>query len=224
MSDLTDNENLSGTGQAHVQLTGQGKTSNEVMRSLNGELGLTLDEGALEGINIWYEIRRAYAVYKGLDAPEPEADRTVFSRIQFDAAVSEGLLTTRKLVADLPFLAVRGNGSVDLGKSNIDLQLTATVRDVPELSQDDIGSELKGKQLPFKVSGAMEDPKISIDWAKLMQGEAADMLLDKLGLGSDSESDKPNDETESTKDQNKEMAKGLLFDLLGGKKDKDDDG
>ncbi len=56
MSDLADSENLSGTGQAHVKLKGQGKTSNEVLRSLNGELGLTLDEGALGHIQKPYHV------------------------------------------------------------------------------------------------------------------------------------------------------------------------
>ena len=36
MTDLADNENLSGVGQGHVRLTGRGATSDEVMSSLKG--------------------------------------------------------------------------------------------------------------------------------------------------------------------------------------------
>jgi len=225
LADITENRNLSGTAQGHVRLTGRGATSSEVLGSLKGDVGLTLAEGALEGVNVWYEIRRGYALYKGLTPPEPEPARTVFSRMQLSAAVDKGVLTTRELAADLPFLSLRGDGAVDLAKSGVDLHLTAAVRNVPELARDPLGAELKGMQLPFKVKGSLTDPKVSVDWAKLMKSEATGMLLDKLGLKQKSEPEQPAEnaeQKESSKDQTKEAAKGMLFDLLRGK-DKSED-
>jgi len=222
VADITDNENLSGLAQGHVRLTGRGTTSKEVLGSLTGDLGLTLNEGALEGVNVWYEIRRAYALYKGLTPPEPEPKRTVFSRMQLDAAVEKGVLNTRELAADLPFLSIRGNGTVNLAQSDVDLRLNAVVRNAPELAQDPLAADLQGKQLPFKVTGLLSEPKISVDWTKLLKSEATGALLDKLGLKSkDAE---PTDEKSdlSGEDQTKEAAKGLLLDLLGGKKKKQD--
>jgi AsmA protein len=226
VADLVDNESLSGTAQGHVRLTGRGKSSDEVLGSLQGDLALTLDEGALEGINIWHEIRRGMALYKGLPPPEPEPKRTVFSRMQVAADVADGVVTTRTLVGELPFLTVRGDGAIDLGQSRVDLGLVAEVRNAPELAKDPLGSELGGKSLPFRISGPLEDPKLSVDWEALLKGEATDMLLDKLGLGakeSGQETEDGDTEETSSEDSLEETAKGALFDLLKGK-DKDKDG
>jgi AsmA protein len=229
VSDLVENESLSGMAQGHVRLTGRGASSGEVLNSLTGDLGLTLSEGALEGINIWYEIRRAYALYKGKAAPPAEPSRTVFSRMQVSASVDNGVVQTRELVGELPFLALSGNGTVDLGQSDVDLSLVAVVRNSPELSSDPLGADLMGKRIPFKVSGPLDDPGFSVDWEELLKGEVGDMLLDRLGRKPDSDDGTSADnEQQETMDIDKveDIAKGALFDLLRGKdkdKDKDDD-
>ena len=230
IADLVDNESLSGVARGHLRLTGRGAGSNEVLRSLNGELGLTLTDGALEGINIWHEIRRGLALYKGLEPPADEPDRTVFSRMQLVASVENGVFTTRELVGELPFLTVNGSGTIDLGQSIIDLGLVAIVRNAPELENDPLAAGLSGKKLPFRISGPLDDPSIAVDWKALLQSEATEMLLGKLGLARDapSEDDAGSDqEPASSKDQLKDTAKSVLFDLLRGKdkdRDKDDGG
>ena len=227
VSDLVDSESLSGMALGHLRLTGRGASSSEVLSSLNGELGLTLGEGALEGINIWHEIRRGMALYKGLAPPAAEPNRTVFSRMQLAATVEDGVVSTRELVGELPFLTVSGNGKVDLGQSLIDLQLLAAVRDVPELANDPLGAELRGKSLPFKVNGPLDKPSVSIDIEALLKSEAADMLLQKLGVMPATDSEQGTDgeqQPASTEDQLKKAAEGALFDLLRGKdKNKDKD-
>ncbi len=225
ISDLVDNESISGTARGHVRLTGRGKTSGEVLGSLQGDLGLTLAEGALEGINIWYEIRRGMALYKGLPAPEPEPKRTVFSRMQVAGTVKDGVVDTRELSGELPFLTVRGKGAVDLARSQLDLAMVAQVSSSPELSRDPLGSELGGKKLPFRITGPLDAPSLSVDWEALLKGQATELLLDKLGLGSneatpDGAAKTPQEET--SKDQLQETAKSALSKLLGGKsRDKD---
>ncbi len=227
IADLVDNESLSGIARGHVRLTGRGASSNEVLRSLNGDLGLTLTDGALEGINIWYEIRRGWALYKGLEPPPDEPNRTVFSRMQLAASVEDGVVTARELVGELPFLTVNGNGTIDLGQSSIDLGLVATIRNAPELAQDPLAAELRGKQLPFRISGPLDDPAVAVDWKALLQSEATEMLLDKLGLSSKAPAEDGADgeqEPVSSEDQIEDTAKRALFNLLGGKnKDRDKD-
>jgi len=226
VSDLVESEALSGIALGHLRVTGSGTSSNKLLRSLNGDLGLTLTEGALEGINIWYEIRRGMALYKGLAAPPAEPNRTVFSRMQLAATVENGVVSTRELLGELPFLTVRGSGTVDLVQSLVDLELLAAVRNVPELASDPLGAELSGKSLPFKVSGSLDDPSVSVDIEALMKSEATEMLLDKLGFppaGDSQEGADGEQEPVSTEDQLKKAAEDALFDLLRGKdKDKKD--
>jgi AsmA protein len=225
IADLVETESLSGTALGHLRLTGRGASSDEVLSSLNGDLGLTLTEGALEGINIWYEIRRGMALYKGLEPPPEEPNRTVFSRMKLTATVDKGVVNTRELLGELPFLTLSGNGTVDMGQSRVDLSLLASVRNLPELSEDPLGAELKGKQMPFKVSGPLDDPAVSVDWTALLKSEATDMLLEKLGVKTGSSSDEAADgdtAPASSEDQMKKAAEGAIFDLLRGKDKKKD--
>jgi hypothetical protein len=98
------------------------------------------------------------------------------------------------------------------------------------LAKDPLAADLRGKQLPFRISGPLDDPGFAVDWKALLQSEATEMLLDKLGLAPDApaEDDADGDqEPASSEDQLEDAAKSLLFDLLGGKgkdKDKDDGG
>jgi len=230
VADLVENESLSGTAEGFARLTGRGATSSEVLGSLQGDLGLTLDEGALEGINIWYEIRRGMALYKGLPPPEPEPNRTVFSRMNMAGTVKDGVVTTNELIGELPFLRMRGDGTIDLGQSQVDLGLVAEISNSPELAKDPLASGLGGKKLPFKITGPLDAPALAVDWEALLKGEATDLLLDKLGLGAKQtqpEATEGEQEQPAAEDQLQETAKGALFDLLRKKdkdKDKDKDG
>lgn len=225
LADLLETESLSGTAIGHLRLTGHGGSSDEVLNSLSGDLGLSLAEGALEGINVWHEIRRGMALYKGLEPPPAEPNRTVFSRLKLTASVEDGVVSTRELVGELPFLTVSGNGRVDLGQSQVDLKLLAAVHNAPELANDPLGAELRGKSLPFRVSGPLDKPSISLDFEALLKSEAADMLLKKLGVVPAAESGQETEgeqQPASTEDQLKKAAEGALFDLLRGKdKEKD---
>lgn len=227
LADLIESENLSGTARGHLRLTGSGASSDDVLSSLRGDLGLTLGEGALEGVNIWYEIRRGMALFKGLEPPPVEPNRTVFSRMKLTATVDNGVVNTKELLGELPFLTLNGKGTVDLGQSLADLSLVARVRNVPELSQDPLSADLKGKQLPFKVSGPLDDLAVSVDWEALLKSEATDVLLEKLGLIPESAGDESTGEDQeptSSKDQLKKAAEQTLFDLLRGKDQKEEDG
>jgi len=226
VSDLVESESLSGEALGHVRMTGRGKSSSEVLGSLQGDLGLTLTEGALEGINIWYEIRRGLALYKGQPAPDPEPKRTVFSRMQVAGNVQNGVFSTRTLTGELPFLTVRGNGEIDLGQSQYDLGLVAEVRDAPELEDDPLASGLSGRSLPFKISGPLDAPSLSVDWAALLKGEATNLLLKKLGVTADESQEgvtEEEPEDDSSNDQLEEAAKGLISGFLNKKsKDKEE--
>ena len=233
VADLVESESLSGVAMGRAKLSGVGRTSSQVLGSLQGDLGLTLTEGALEGINIWYEIRRGMALFKGLPPPAPEPDRTVFSRLSFDAGVDGGIISPRELIGELPFLTVQGNGTVDLGRSEVDLAMVAKVRNSPDLAQDALGSELRGKSMPFKITGPLDDPKLSVDWESLLKSQATDLIIDKLGLGTSKDGEdaaadgEQADGETSSSDQLEKAATSALMDLLGGKKkdkDKDKDG
>lgn len=208
---LLDNPNLSGTANGHATLTGRGATSSELTRSLNGTLALNLADGAYEGINIWYELRKGLAKFKGLEAPAPEPDRTAFSNMHVNAQVRDGVISTDDMAADLPFLGMTGRGNVNFGQGDVDMRFDANIRSTPELNQDAVTADLAGKRIPFRVSGPLADPGISVDWSELLKDQAKDKLLEKLGL----DPAQGDGEDTSVEDQLKDKAKDKLKDLFG---------
>ncbi|MBT8040240.1 MAG: AsmA family protein [Xanthomonadales bacterium] len=219
-SDLLGSDQVSGAAFGSLQATGSGRNSDELLNDLAGKLNLRLDEGALEGIDIWYEIRRAIALAKGQTLPDGGQGRTVFSRMNVDGTLGQGVLQLDELAAELPFLKVAGAGSVNLASTVLDIDLVAGVRDVPELAQDPLAADLEGRSIPLTISGSAVAPKVSVDVESLLKGEVSRRLMDKLGLGQEGSGEG------SEEDSTDQAVKGLLGGLLGKKKgeEKDDGG
>ena len=59
----------SGRGSAAIKAAGAGADSAALLRTLTGTLEFHVDNGALEGADLWYEIRRARAVLKQQPIP-----------------------------------------------------------------------------------------------------------------------------------------------------------
>lgn len=192
--DLLGYDQVSGTAYGTLQATGAGATSSALLRNLGGQFRLRLDEGALEGIDVWYEIRKALAKVKGQASPEGDTGRTVFSRLLLNARIGEGVVEFDQIRGELPFLQLSGEGAIDLESLEADITLVAGVRSSPELSKDPLGADLAGRQVPFRIQGPATEPRISVDVERLLKKEATRALTDKLG------------------------------ELLGGKKDEDDKG
>ena len=97
-----------------------------------------MTNGSLEGIDLWYELRRARA---RLDSdPEPAregaARRTTFSSLSATGVVEDALLTNRDLNGRLDFMTIDGSGTVNLLDDAIDFDLVATMVDGPVLQSD----------------------------------------------------------------------------------------
>lgn len=222
--DLLGSERLSGTAFGHLRAKGKGATVAKVLGSLSGDLSLNLDNGALEGVNVWYEIRRALAAYRGVEPPAPEPNRTVFSSLQLDADMNDGILQTRKLAGELPFLSLQGQGSVNLAAASVDLRLVAAVRNTPELAKDPLAGQLAGKSVPLTIRGSLGDPRVAVDWGSLLKTEAADRLLDKLlgpkpkpKTGAEPATDGQQAPAQAPEaDQSREAARALLESLIKG--------
>lgn len=190
--DLSKVEDLTGTAEATMRLSGRGNRVGDQIRTLTGNFAFTIDDGTWEGTDLWYELRRARALFKREEPPvKPEGPaRTRFSEVAATGVVTNGVLRNEDLKAALPFLRLSGKGEVNLIESEVDYDLVAEVLDRPELAQEG-AEDLAGTKVPLKVSGPMAGPKVRPDFAALIKEEAKekikDKLLDKLGLGADEE-------------------------------------
>lgn len=163
--DFFETDRVSGKGNASVKLTGVGRTTDDVMRTLDGNVAFNVTDGALEGADLWYEIRRARAVLKQEPVPERTGPaRTAFSSLQGTGTMNKGVLTNNDLNVAMQYLKVTGQGTVDIPNSTLDYRLIATVLKIPREGADTAQEQdLVDAQIPVRITGALSDPKVRPD-------------------------------------------------------------
>ena len=112
---MFEQDNISGTVNGSFKLSGRGSDLAAIQRDLDGDISFELVDGAWEGTDIWYELRRARAAIKQEPAPEPQLPaRTQFSQVRASGPVRNGVFSNNDLLAELPFMQLTGKGSVNL--------------------------------------------------------------------------------------------------------------
>ena len=143
-----------------------------------------LSDGALEGTDLWHELRRARAALKKEPAPEtPATPRTQFSSVTISGPVTDGVFRSDDLFAQLPYMRLTGNGSVDLPAAEIDYRMTARVLERPEFLDDVTEEELEEfteAVIPLRIEGTLAEPSIKPDIRQMLKDRAEEEVKDKL--------------------------------------------
>jgi AsmA protein len=182
VKDLAGFEKLTGIAQLGAKLSTTASSTADLMSGLNGELSFDVSDGALKGVNLWYEIQRANALARGRAAPERTSPDTDFRQLKGTAVIRDGLLVNQDLVGGLPFLALAGQGQVNLVESALDYRLNATV--IREAIDEATGerSELAGATVPLRLRGSLDSPSVSVDLGGLVRDRAQQEALQRLGI------------------------------------------
>ncbi|WP_405243660.1 AsmA family protein [Lentisalinibacter salinarum] len=235
--ELYETDKLSGSLQGRFTLAGSGANLAEIRQDLGGDVGFELSDGAFEGTDLWYQIRRARAVFRRETPPQPPAEpRTPFSTIRGTGKVADGVLTNDDLFAELPFLRVTGAGTVDLAAATLDYGVRARVLERPDFiagaSEEEL-DEYTEAVIPIRITGSLADPSVRPDVEDMLRQEVKGRieeekerlqkkLLERLGIESEEEAapadgenlapedEQPADEEESVEDQLKKKLKDLL--------------
>ena len=182
---MLETNNLSGTVNGVFTLSGRGFNMAEIQRDLDGNLSFTLKDGAWEGVDVWYQLRAARAAFRNEPAPERSGPpRTPFSEVSATATVTDGVLDNQDFFAELPFMQMRGRGTVNLPTSEVNYSLQGRVFDKPELLPGDVSAEeiqdLTKFELPLRITGTLGAPKIGIDFEAIMKQRVQEEVEDKV--------------------------------------------
>jgi AsmA protein len=235
--ELYETDKLSGSLQGRFTLAGSGANLAEIRQDLGGDVGFELSDGAFEGTDLWYQIRRARALFRREAPPQPPAEpRTPFSTIRGTGKVADGVLTNDDLFAELPFLRVTGAGTVDLAAATLDYGVRARVLERPDFiegaSEEEL-AEYTEAVIPIRITGSLADPSVRPDVEDMLREEVKGRieeekerlqkkLLERLGIESEEEAapadgenlapedEQPAEEEESVEDQLKKKLKDLL--------------
>jgi len=186
---LFDVDKLTGTINGSFRVNGRGNDSEQILNTLGGNMSFTLKDGTFEGVDVWYEMRKARAFLKQEAPPEPVLPaRTPFSEVRGTGKVTNGVLRNDDFFAELPFMQLNGHGDVDIPAATLDYSLSARVFDRPEYMQDVTADELDDltqAAIPLRITGDLASPSIGIDFEELLEDrvreEIEEKVLDKLG-------------------------------------------
>ncbi|HET7757654.1 MAG TPA: AsmA family protein [Steroidobacteraceae bacterium] len=159
LRDFAGSGRLSGRGTVSSNLTARGRGGEALLKSLDGHVAASIDDGAIEGLDLWFEINRALAVVQNQTLPAARSSgRTRFDTCKASADLAEGVATTRDLNIASQNLRVTGEGTMNLVSGALDYRVKATVLRQP-------GSAAAGTlaDVPVTVSGTLGAPKVRPD-------------------------------------------------------------
>ena len=159
-----DTTRIAGKGNANAVLNASGNTDAAMFKSLAGKIDFDIRDGAVNGIDLWYEIRRALALFKRQPIPERTAGapRTAFNALSGSAVVDKGVLTNNDLIADMTYIKAKGQGTLALESQAINYRLVAEVYKLPAAEEAAL-ADLKAAEIPVTITGTLADMKVRPD-------------------------------------------------------------
>jgi AsmA protein len=199
--DLLGAQYFTGLGNVKLDLVATGSNLGAMRKGVDGAVSFDVKNGSLEGVDLWYELRRVRAVLDKSEAPPRPAGprRTTFSALTASGDVKDALLTNKDLKGVLDFMTITGSGTVNLLDDKIDLDLKATMVDGPKLQSDPLMAKYAGQSLPLHATGTMAEPSVLPDVSALAKQRASQEANKAL-----------DEQKQKAQDKLKDKLKGLL--------------
>jgi AsmA protein len=153
-----------GKGNASARLNATGNTDAAMFKTLAGKIDFDVKDGAVTGLDLWYELRRALALFKRQELPVRPAGepKTAFNAMSGSAVVDKGVLRNDDLLVDMTYIRAKGKGSLALESQAVDYRLVTEVYKLPE--GDSAGmADLKAAEIPVTITGTLADMKVRPD-------------------------------------------------------------
>ncbi len=196
LADFAGVHNLSGTVNLNLEGAGAGPTSDALLDNLAGSVAVSMTDGIYSGLDVWHDIRRAWALAQMQPPPARTGpEQTAIKALDLSGRLANGRLTTDRLLVEIPFLRVSGGATVNVRDKTLDSSLTALVFEKPVFGEDESLAGLVNARIPLVITGPVASPKVRVDLSRMVRGAVTDelkdvlrqkggRLLDRLGLGS----------------------------------------
>ena len=149
LAQLVDNAVLTGAAKLDLVVAGQGRNAQEVLKTLDGKVDMTIEKGRLIGFNL----RRALLEWWRSWSYDP-AQRTSFDKITGNYGIRDGVVRTIKDLSLIgPEIEITSSGTVTLPSQTLDQKVRLKAFPPPQ-----------HLAVPLRVGGSWERPSISWDW------------------------------------------------------------
>ncbi|MDO4878874.1 MAG: AsmA family protein [Neisseria sp.] len=156
MQDLFRYGNISGRGNAVIDLTAQGADRKSLTKSLSGNMQLNLNEGAWLGLDLDQVLQNLFD--SGRPANDGRPASTPFERFSMGSTIEGGISRHQNAELYTDRLHLVLNGSTDLNTLTLNQQLKLSPAAGP------------GKAIPLNIRGTIEKPSFTLDYSGLTQG------------------------------------------------------
>jgi AsmA protein len=190
LEDFAKSQRVSGRGSVTTHLTAHSLGGDALMRSLNGHIAANVDNGAIEGVDLWFEINRAVALIQKQPVPGGQSSgRTKFDAFKASADLTNGIASTKDLYIASRNLKVTGEGTTNLITDAIAYRLKATI--LKEAPGGPAATAQTLADVPLDITGTVTSPAVRPDLQALAKarvqqeldkhkGELQQKLMDKL--------------------------------------------
>jgi len=156
---------ISGTAGADLALRGRGFSMSDLTKALEGTSHVAVKDGKIEGVNL---LQEAIAILKVAGISLDDANATVFSTLETDLAIKEGIINVQRLLIDSHDFQATGRGTIGFDQS---LHLAVTLNLSQALSQKIIGLSPVGRlafsegrvNVPLLITGTVQAPSYGLD-------------------------------------------------------------
>ncbi|MGQ0585635.1 MAG: AsmA family protein [Gammaproteobacteria bacterium] len=172
LKDMLGKSLLSGLGNFDLTLNSGGETVGAFLAAMNGGVGASFRNGAIEGFNLDQTLGNAKAMLKGEPAPAAAADqpkRTEFKDLSAAGKIVDGVLDTDKLDIKGSWYQLGGDGRINLVEQTVNYTL------LPSMSGDK-HKDLKGVKVPVAITGSWYAPKVKVDLKGMLKGQAREEI------------------------------------------------
>jgi len=168
-----------------------GSEGSRIARSLNGKLGLNLQNGKLANVDLLSQLAN---IGKFLQAGRTSEPYTNITKMAGDFTIQNGVARTNNLVATIEGGSLSAAGAVDMATQQLDMDVTAVLS--PEMSQKVGGTSIGGYAntalanakgelvMPVKITGTFSSPRVAPDLEKLAKMKLENLLPSSNNPGS----------------------------------------
>jgi AsmA protein len=190
LKDFAKTQRISGRGTVTTNLTAHSLGGDTLMKTLNGHVSANVDNGALEGVDLWFEINRAVALIQKQGLPGGQSSgRTKFDALKVSADLVNGVASTKDLNIASQNLRISGQGTSNLVTEAINYQVKATILKDAPTAAGAAGKSLA--DIPLNITGTFSSPSVKPDVEQLAKArlqqeldkhkdELQQKLMDKL--------------------------------------------
>jgi AsmA protein len=175
-----DSTRLSGRADATAVLNGTGNTDVSILKTLSGNTTFDIKEGAVNGVDLWYELRRARALWKREAQPQRTGPaRTAFNVFKGSAQLDAGVVKNDDLRIETDYLRASGRGTLNIDTQAIDYRVTAEVYEIPPEGAGAEMADLKALEIPMTITGTLAEPKVRPDLDALVKQRVKEKVEEK---------------------------------------------